>query len=104
VPVSIRTTRTTQRWPPVGSPRSRPDGYLSDAALVFGHWPFRLEDVRCHVALWYGERDAQAPPRNGEWLAERLTDATLQVKPGLGHLESLVRSWDAVLGSAAGGA
>jgi len=81
-----------------------PDGYLSDAALAFGRWPFRLEDVRCHVALWYGERDAQAPPRNGEWLAERLTDATLQVEPGLGHLESLVRSWDAVLGSAAGGA
>ena len=81
-----------------------PDGYLSDAALVFGRWPFSLEDVRCPVALWYGERDSQAPPRNGEWLAERLRDATVQVKPGLGHLESLVRSWDVVLGSAVGGA
>jgi pimeloyl-ACP methyl ester carboxylesterase len=52
------------------------------------------------VTLWYGERDANAPPRNGRWLAAHLPDATLHLLPGLGHLESLVRSWPAVLGSA----
>jgi pimeloyl-ACP methyl ester carboxylesterase len=77
-----------------------PDGYLADAALVFGRWPFDVADVRCPVSLWYGERDANAPPRNGRWLAAHLPHATLHLLPGLGHLESLVRSWPAVLDSA----
>jgi pimeloyl-ACP methyl ester carboxylesterase len=79
-----------------------PDGYLSDAALVFGRWPFRVEDVGCPVTLWYGERDANAPPRNGAWLAEHLPDATLNLLPGLGHLESLMRSWETILRAVAG--
>lgn len=79
-----------------------PEGYLADAALVFAPWPFAVEDVGCPVTLWYGERDANAPPRNGAWLAEHLGDATLTVLPGLGHLESLLRSWDRVLTSVAG--
>ena len=47
-----------------------PDGYLNDAALVFRRWPFDVAEVRCPVTLWYGERDANAPPRNGRWLAD----------------------------------
>ncbi len=76
-----------------------PDGYLGDASLVFARWPFDLADVGCPVSLWYGERDANAPPRNGRWLAGHLPDARLRVLPGLGHLESLVRSWPELLGS-----
>ena len=56
-----------------------PDGYLADAAVVFAPWPFRVEDVGCPVTLWYGERDPNAPPRNGRWLAEHLPRATLTV-------------------------
>jgi pimeloyl-ACP methyl ester carboxylesterase len=77
------------------------EGYLADSALCFGRWPFRVEDITCPVTLWYGERDANAPVRNGRWLAERLPRATLHVLPGLGHLESLLRSWDAILGDLA---
>lgn len=77
-----------------------PDGYLADAALAFTPWPFPVEDVRCPVTLWYGERDANAPPRNGAWLADHVADAALHVLPGLGHLESLVRSWDRIIASA----
>ena len=78
-----------------------PEGYLNDAVLVFRRWPFEVEDVGCPVTLWYGERDANAPPRNGRWLAGHLPDATLHLLPGLGHLESLLRSWPDVLSSAA---
>lgn len=74
-----------------------PDGYLADAALVFAPWPFDLADVRCPVTLWYGERDRQAPPRHGTWLAGHLPSAELRILAGLGHLESLVRSWPEVL-------
>ncbi len=78
-----------------------PDGYLNDAALVFRSWPFDLAEVEALVTLWYGERDPNAPPRNGRWLADHLPDATLHVLPGLGHLESLLRTWPDVLSSAA---
>ena len=77
-----------------------PDGYLSDAALVFHRWPFEVERIGCPVTLWYGERDANAPPRNGRWLADHLPEATLRVLPGLGHLESLLRSWPEILAGA----
>ncbi len=80
-----------------------PDGYLADAALVFHAWDFRVEDVRCPVALWYGARDANAPPRNGAWLADRLSSATLRVLPEHGHLETLLRNWTPILASALGG-
>lgn len=76
------------------------DGYLGDAALVFRRWPFDVAEIRCPTTLWYGERDANAPVRNGRWLADRLPDATLHVLPGLGHLESLLRSWSPILRSA----
>jgi pimeloyl-ACP methyl ester carboxylesterase len=76
-----------------------PDGYLADAALVFRPWDFRVDAVRCPVTLWYGERDAQSPPRHGTWLAAALQRATLHVRPGLGHLETLLRSWDEILTS-----
>jgi len=78
-----------------------PDGYLADAAVVFARWPFALADVRCPVVLWYGERDGQAPPRNGAWLAAHLPVAEVRVLAGLGHLESLVRGWPHVLAALA---
>jgi pimeloyl-ACP methyl ester carboxylesterase len=77
-----------------------PDGYLADAALVFGVWGFRLEDVRCPVTLWYGAQDVNAPPRNGAWLADHLPRATHHVLPGVGHLESLLGNWAPILRSA----
>jgi pimeloyl-ACP methyl ester carboxylesterase len=78
-----------------------PDGYLADAALVFAPWPFRVEEIRCPVTLWYGERDATAPARNGRWLAEHLPRATVTVLPRMGHLGSLVRAWGPILASVA---
>jgi pimeloyl-ACP methyl ester carboxylesterase len=73
------------------------DGYLADSALVFSPWAFDLGAVRCPVSLWYGDRDRNAPPRNGVWLAGQLSHASLRVLPGLEHLETLVRSWEPIL-------
>jgi pimeloyl-ACP methyl ester carboxylesterase len=75
-----------------------PDGYVADAGLVFSRWPFRVADIRCPVSLWYGARDGNAPTPHGAWLLGQLPQATLHVLEGLGHLESLMRSWDRVLG------
>jgi pimeloyl-ACP methyl ester carboxylesterase len=48
------------------------------------------------VDLWYGSRDATAPPAFGEWWADALPDATLHVFPGEGHLIALTM-WTAIL-------
>jgi pimeloyl-ACP methyl ester carboxylesterase len=73
-------------------------GYLRDAAISFRRWEFRPEVISCPVSLWYGELDANASVRNGEWLAERVPGADLIVRPGEGHLGSLHNHWDEVLG------
>ena len=52
------------------------------------------------VDLWYGSRDATAPPAFGEWWAGVLPDATLHVFPGEGHLIALTR-WSSILESLA---
>lgn len=74
-----------------------PSGYLSDAALVFRPWEFRVEDVGCPVSLWYGEHDVNAPVRNGRWLHRTLPRATLHELRGVGHLGSLLTGWPAIL-------
>ncbi|WUJ56367.1 alpha/beta hydrolase [Kribbella sp. NBC_00382] len=73
-------------------------GYLRDAAISFRRWDFRPGAISCPVSLWYGELDANASVRNGEWLAERIPEAALIVRPGEGHLGSLHNHWDEVLG------
>lgn len=73
-------------------------GYLRDAAISFRRWDFRPEVISSPVSLWYGELDANTSVRNGEWLAERIPEADLIVRPGEGHLGSLHNHWDEVLG------
>lgn len=73
------------------------DGYLRDTAAMFRSWEVRPEQVRCPTWLWYGARDANAPVRHGEWLAERIGGARLVVDSRSAHLTTLVRNWDAIL-------
>ncbi|MEP6651520.1 MAG: alpha/beta hydrolase, partial [Lapillicoccus sp.] len=80
-----------------------PSGYLVDAALVFRPWEFRVEDVGCPVSLWYGEHDANAPLRNGRWLAGTLPHGTLHEVPGVGHLGTLLTGWPDILDDLANG-
>jgi pimeloyl-ACP methyl ester carboxylesterase len=72
-------------------------GYLRDAAVTFRRWDFRPEDVSCPVWLWYGDLDANAPVRNGRWLADHMTDATLVVRERTAHLSTLLQHWDEIL-------
>lgn len=80
---------------------ANPDGYLRDAAISFRAWGFRPEDVRCPTHLWYGECDANASVRNGQWLADRIPNAALVVHPQMTHLAVLQKHWPTVLGSLA---
>ena len=76
---------------------AQPDGYVRDAAVAFRPWDFAPEEVRCPTSLWYGALDPQAAVRNGVWLAERIPDARLVVRPDTAHLGTLLGHWPEVL-------
>ena len=76
---------------------ARTDGYLRDAAVTFRSWEVRPERVGCPTWLWYGELDANAPVRNGRWLAEHIPGATFVVRAQTAHLATLIRHWDEIL-------
>ena len=74
------------------------DGFLRDAAVTFRQWAFRVEDVASPTTLWYGERDPNAPPANGDELAARLPHATVRLRETT-HLATLLTGWDEILSS-----
>ena len=76
---------------------TNPAGYLRDAAISFRSWHFRPERITCPVLLWYGDSDANASPRNGHWLAERIPRATLVIREQTTHLAVLHEYWDEIL-------
>jgi len=57
-----------------------------DNVAWIGPWDFEVSDVRCPVRLWYGDEDAMAAPDNGTWLQAHLSNATLTLRSGYGHL------------------
>jgi pimeloyl-ACP methyl ester carboxylesterase len=63
----------------------RYDGFVRDNLSWLGPWDFDLSDVVAPVLLYYGDADAMAPATNGEWLAERLSTATLTILSDAGH-------------------
>ena len=74
------------------------DGFLRDAAVTFRQWEFRVDDVASPTTLWYGERDPNAPPANGDELAARLPHATVRLRETT-HLATLLTGWDEILSS-----
>lgn len=56
-----------------------------DAVTFARPWGFRLEDVRPHVELWYGEADTNVPIQMGEYYDAALPDSRLTRYPGEGH-------------------
>ena len=78
------------------------DGIVRDLELQVEAPDVDWTAHRPPVGLWYGSRDATAPPAFGEWWADALPDATLHVFPGEGHLIALTR-WRAILDALATG-
>lgn len=74
-------------------------------AIVFGrHWGFELRDIDVPVHMWYGDADNIVPLEHGKFMAERIPNAMLRVRPDEGHLGGLGASHEvlsAVLGTLA---
>jgi pimeloyl-ACP methyl ester carboxylesterase len=75
--------------------RAGPHGSAFDVVTGSRHDPLPLDRVRIPVQLWYGEADVIGI-EHGRWYADRLSNATLTVVPGAGHLLPLAH-WREIL-------
>jgi pimeloyl-ACP methyl ester carboxylesterase len=65
-------------------------GAERDMRAMVSPWPFELAAVAAPVVLWYAADDHRFKPPAGQWLADRLPDARLEVFEGTSHLLPLV--------------
>lgn len=68
--------------------RSR-DGIVDDDVALAADWGIALHDVRAAVRLVHGDADRVVPPRHAEVLLAQLPNATLDRRPGAGHVAVL---------------
>jgi pimeloyl-ACP methyl ester carboxylesterase len=71
------------------------DGMVDDD-LALDDWGCDLGRVRCPVLALHGERDRIAPVAHSEWIAGRLTDATLWPASNDGHISVLTNAGQAL--------
>ncbi len=61
------------------------DGFVRDNLSWSVPWDVELGAVTAPAFLWYGADDQMVPVRHGQWIADRLPGARLEVVPGAGH-------------------
>jgi pimeloyl-ACP methyl ester carboxylesterase len=84
--VSRPEVRAELRKSIVESVRQGGRGWIDDDLAFAAPWGFVLADVRPEVRLWQGELDVLVPRSHGDYLAERLPNATFELVPGAGHM------------------
>jgi pimeloyl-ACP methyl ester carboxylesterase len=70
------------------------DGYARDNVAWGGAWDVDPTRLTVPTWLWYGDADRMVPPSQGRWLAQRIPQATLIVRPGEGHGRTIFAHWD----------
>ena len=73
------------------------DGFARDNVAWGGDWDIDPTRLGAPCWLWYGELDRMAAPTHGQWLAERIPDSTLVIRPGKGHGGTIFEFWDGML-------
>jgi pimeloyl-ACP methyl ester carboxylesterase len=78
--------------------RDSADGWIDDALAFRAPWGFDLADIKAPVLLWHGFDDVFSPVNHTQWLAEKIQNATVVIKPGAAHFSALeavpeVLSW-----------
>jgi pimeloyl-ACP methyl ester carboxylesterase len=73
------------------------DGYARDNVAWGGPWDIDPARLGVPSWLWYGELDRMVPPSHGHWLAERIPDSTLVIRPSKGHGGTIFEYWDDML-------
>lgn len=69
---------------------------INDLILFTRHWGFEMADVGVPVRWWHGDADHIVPFRHGQYLVDRLPDATMAVIDGESHLGGLGIAQDVI--------
>jgi pimeloyl-ACP methyl ester carboxylesterase len=73
-------------------------GWYDDTLAFSSPWGFNLSDIRIPVLFWHGEDDVFSPAAHARWMAGRIPNAELWVRPETAHFGALevvpdVLSW-----------
>ena len=63
-------------------------GWVDDDLAFVKPWGFDVTSCRVPVVLAYGRQDVLVPSAHGDWLAERVPNATTWVDDNTGHMGS----------------
>jgi len=74
-----------------------PRGAQWDTALMVSPWDFQPQDIRLAVYLWHGEKDANAPPAMGRFMAAAIPNSQVRFYPDEGHISLLSKYIDEIL-------
>jgi len=74
-----------------------PRGAQWDTALMVSPWDFQPQDIRLAVYLWHGEKDVNAPPAMGRFMAAAIPNSQARFYPDEGHLSLLSKYIDEIL-------
>ncbi|WP_433206700.1 alpha/beta fold hydrolase [Dactylosporangium sp. CS-047395] len=69
--------------------RGGADGWIDDLTALSGDWGFAFGGIEVPVRLWHGAEDRFAPASHTRWLAEHISDATVEIEPGRAHFDAL---------------
>ena len=82
--------------------RTGVDGWLDDDLAFVKPWGFELAEVSVPTMIWQGSEDLMVPFAHGQWLASRLSGASVHLEQGEGHLSVGVGALDRMLEEAVG--
>jgi pimeloyl-ACP methyl ester carboxylesterase len=69
--------------------RDGPDGLIDDDCAFVRPWGFELEAIGVPALVIQGGRDRVIPQAHGEYLAQHIPGAELELRPGDGHVSVL---------------
>ncbi len=61
------------------------EGFHSDLLIYANPWGFKLEDIRCKVKIWHGEKDFVVRPDFGRHYAKYIPGSEAEFFPDDGH-------------------
>jgi len=73
------------------------DGWLDDDLAFLDDWGFALDEITVPTSLWQGTADLMVPPSHGEWFATHLSQASVTMLEGEGHLSLALGELDRML-------
>jgi pimeloyl-ACP methyl ester carboxylesterase len=82
--------------------RSGPRGGQVDTSLMVSPWDFVPLEIDAPVSLWHGDRDTDAPPAMGRWLADAIPGCRAHFLSEEAHISLITNHAEQILGSLAG--